>query len=116
MWNKCKDIQQELVAIRRDLHKIPEFGSCLPKSKAYIVAKLEEMGIPYVENQGDSGVVATIKGGKDGKTIAFRADFDALKIKETNEVDYISEHEGLMHACGHDAQAPMLLGAAKVLN
>ena len=116
MWEKCKDIQQELVTIRRDLHKIPEFGSCLPKSKAYIVAKLEEMGIPYVENQGDSGVIATIKGEKEGKTIAFRADFDALKIKETNDVDYISEHEGLMHACGHDAHATMLLGAAKVLN
>ena len=114
MWEKCKDIQQELVAMRRDLHKIPEFGGNLPKTKAYIIGKLNEWGIPYVENQKDSGLTATIKGAKEGKTIAFRADMDALLIKEGTGVDYTSEHEGLMHACGHDAHVTMLLGAGKI--
>ena len=116
MWEKCKGLQEELVAIRRDLHKIPEFGWDLPKTKAYVTGKLNEWGIPYVENKSDSGLVATIKGGKDGKTIALRADMDALLIKEANDVDYASEHDGLMHACGHDTHMTMLLGAAKVLN
>ena len=114
MWEKCKDIQQELVAMRRDLHRIPEFGGNLPKTKAYIIGKLNEWGIPYVENQKDSGLTATIKGAKEGKTIAFRADMDALLIKEGTGVDYTSEHEGLMHACGHDAHVTMLLGAGKI--
>lgn len=116
MWEKCKNIQQELVEIRRDLHKIPEFGSDLPKTKAYVISKLNEWGIPYVENKGDSGVIATIKGGKEGKTVAFRADMDALLIREANPVDYISTHDGKMHACGHDAHTTMLLGAAKVFS
>lgn len=116
MWEKCKDIQQELVEIRRDLHKIPEFGSELPKTKAYVINKLNQWGIPYVENKGDSGVIATIKGAKEGKTVAFRADMDALLIQEANPVDYVSTHEGKMHACGHDAHATMLLGAAKVFS
>ena len=116
MWEKCKELQNELVAMRRDLHKIPEFGWDLPKTKAYVTGKLNEWGIPYVENKSDSGLVATIKGGKDGKTLALRADMDALLIKEANDVDYVSEHDGLMHACGHDTHMTMLLGAAKVLN
>ncbi len=102
--------------MRRDLHKIPEFGGELPKTKAYILSKLNEWGIPYVENRTDDGIVATIQGAKEGKTIAFRADMDALLISEANDVDYISGHEGLMHACGHDAHVTMLLGAGKVLN
>ena len=116
MWEKCKDIQQELVTMRRDLHKIPEFGGELPKTKAYIIDKLNQWGIPYVENKTDSGLTATIKGEKEGKTIAFRADMDALLIKEGTGVDYTSEHEGLMHACGHDAHVTMLLGAGKIFN
>ncbi len=115
MWEECRELQQELVAMRRDLHRIPEFGGNLPKTKAYIIAKLEEYGIPYRENVSDSGLVADICGGKPGKTIAFRADMDALKVQEANEYEFRSEHEGLMHACGHDAHVAMLLGTAKVL-
>ncbi|MBQ7797392.1 MAG: amidohydrolase [Lachnospiraceae bacterium] len=116
MWNTCKTIQSELVAMRRDLHRIPEFGGDLPKTKAYVIEKLEEMGIPYKENPTDSGLVAIINEGVSGKTLAFRADMDALKIQEENDLEFKSEHEGLMHACGHDAHMAMLLGAAKVLN
>ena len=116
MWEKCKELQSELVRTRRELHRIPEFGGNLPKTKAYIVAQLEAMGIPYEENPTDSGLTAFIHGGKEGRTIAFRADMDALKIQEENDLEFKSEHEGLMHACGHDAHMAMLLGTAKVLN
>lgn len=116
IWERCKDLQDELVLIRRSLHEIPEIGGNLPETKAFVVGKLQEMGIPFTENETDSGLCAVIKGGKPGKTIALRADMDALPIKEDNEVDYASRHEGCMHGCGHDAHMTMLLGAASVLN
>ena len=116
MWEKCRDMQDELVKMRRELHRIPELGGNLPKTRAYVEEKLREYGIPFKENESDSGLTAEIKGGSVGKTIALRADMDALPVKEANEVDYVSEHEGCMHACGHDAHMTMLLGAAKILN
>ena len=115
IWEECKALQEELVALRRDLHRIPEVGMDLPKTSAYIGAKLEEYGIPYTKNEGDSGLIATIEGGSAGRTLALRADIDALPITEETGVEYASCHEGYMHACGHDAHAAMLLGAAKVL-
>lgn len=116
MWEICKDLQDEIVTMRRDLHQIPEIGGDLPETKAYVMKKLTEMGIPFTENKSDSGLVAEIAGGRPGKTIALRADMDALPIQEANEVEYISRHEGIMHACGHDAHTAMLLGAARVLS
>lgn len=116
MWEKCKELQDELVKMRRELHQIPELGGDLPKTRAYVEAKLQEYGIPFEEAKTDSGIIATIQGGKPGKTIALRADMDALPILEANPVDYVSKHEGCMHACGHDTHMTMLLGAAKILN
>ena len=116
MWEICKDLQDEIVTMRRDLHQIPEIGGDLPENKAYVIKKLTEMGIPFTENKSDSGLMAEIRGEKPGKTIALRADMDALPIQEANEVEYISRHEGIMHACGHDVHTAMLLGAARVLS
>lgn len=116
MWEICKELQDEIVTMRRDLHQIPEIGGNLPETKAYVMKKLTEMGIPFTENKSDSGLIAEIRGGSPGRTIAFRADMDALPIQEANDVEYISGHEGAMHACGHDAHTAMLLGAARVLN
>ena len=116
MFSKCRDIQNELVNMRRDLHKIPELGLELPLTQKYVIAKLNEYGIEYSLNQGDSGIIAYVNKGKPGKVIALRADMDALPIKEATGVDYASTHEGKMHACGHDAHTSMLLGAAKILN
>ncbi|MGI6081142.1 MAG: M20 metallopeptidase family protein, partial [Candidatus Avilachnospira sp.] len=115
MWENCKDMQDELVTMRRELHRIPELGGVLPETRAYVESKLKEYGIPFKENESDSGLTAEIEGASPGKTLALRADMDALPIKEANEVCYKSEHEGCMHACGHDAHMTMLLGAAKVL-
>jgi amidohydrolase len=116
MWEICKELQDEIVTMRRDLHQIPEIGGNLPETKAYVMKKLTEMGIPFTENKSDSGLIAEIRGGSPGRTIAFRADMDALPIQEANDVEYISRNEGAMHACGHDAHTAMLLGAARVLN
>lgn len=115
MWKECEALQDDLVRMRRELHQIPEIGKMLPKTQQYVVKELEKLGIPYRCSRTDSSIIAEITGGKLGKTIALRADMDALTIQETNEVDYISTHEGCMHACGHDAHTAMLLGAAKVL-
>lgn len=115
MWTDCKALQNDLVSMRRELHKIPELGLDLPKTRAYVIAKLDEYGIPYTLSEKDSSIIATLKGGKPGKTVALRADMDALPIQEETGVDYMSTHNGCMHACGHDAHTAMLLGTAKVL-
>ena len=115
IWNECKTLQDYIVSMRRDLHKIPELGATLPKTCEYVKTKLDEYGIPYKYFEEDSCIIASIKGEKAGKTVALRADMDALPIKEETGVDYASTHDGCMHACGHDAHTSMLLAAAKVL-
>jgi len=116
MWEECKDLQGYILGMRRDLHEIPELGFQLPETRAYVMAKLDEYGIPYKKSEKDSSLIATITGGKPGKTVALRADMDALPITEATGVSYCSRHEGRMHACGHDTHTAMLLGAAKVLS
>lgn len=115
LWKECKDLQEHIVKLRRDLHQIPEVGLVLPKTAEYVAAVLDELDIPYVKSEKDSSLIATIQGGKPGKVIALRADMDALPIPEDTGVCYTSKHEGFMHACGHDTHMAMLLGAAKVL-
>ena len=116
MWQECKEMQEELVAMRRDLHKIPELGTQLPMTRDYVTKKLDEFGVPYTLTDKDSSVIAVINAGKPGKVIALRADMDALPIQEETGVPFSSEHAGCMHAGGHDTHTSMLLGAAKVLN
>lgn len=115
MWNECKDLQEYIVGLRRDLHQIPELGLNLPETSDYVAAELDKLGIPYVRSRKDSGIIATIQGGKPGKTIALRADMDALPITEATGLPFASRHEGCMHACGHDTHTAMLLGAGKTL-
>lgn len=115
MWNECKGIEQDIITWRRDLHKIPELVFDLPKTRAYVLARLEEIGIPYTLSDKDSSVVATMKCGKPGKVLALRADMDGLPVTENTGLPFSSEHEGCMHACGHDTHTAMLLGAIKVL-
>ena len=115
-WKECKALQDELVAMRRELHQIPELGKDLPKTRAYVTAKLDAMGIPYELSETASGILAFINKGKPGKLVSLRADMDALPIHEETGVPYASKHDGCMHACGHDTHTTMLLGAAKILN
>lgn len=112
---KTKEIQNDIVNWRRDLHQMPEIGFALPQTSTYVAKQLKEMGIEYKENVGVSGIVGLIKGEYPGKTIALRADMDALPIKEETGLSFASQN-GNMHACGHDAHTAILLGVAKVLS
>ena len=113
MKEDAEELQQELLVIRRTIHKNPETGAALPKTKEFVKAKLIEYGY-QPEEICESGIVALLEGGRPGKTILLRADMDALAIKEEAPVPFASEN-GCMHACGHDMHATMLLGAAKLL-
>lgn len=115
MFRECKTHEKEIIAMRRDLHRIPEIGFNLPETCAYVINKLNEFGIEYEFIEEYSGIVAYINKGK-GRVLAFRADMDALNVSEETGLEYASVHEGKMHACGHDAHTAMLLEAAKVLN
>ncbi len=115
MEKKYKNIQNYIVRLRRDLHQIPELETELPKTKAYICRELERLGIPFTCSEKDSGILAVIEGKEKGKTIALRADMDALPLEEETGAAYASSHPGCMHACGHDAHMAILLGAARLL-
>ena len=99
---------------RRHLHAHPELSFEEHKTVAYVAGRLEEMGVPYRRVAG-TGLLAEISG-KDGPTLALRADMDALPIQEANDVPYRSTHPGVMHACGHDVHTASLLGAARILH
>lgn len=114
-WEECKSIEAKIIAMRRDLHKIPELGFHLPKTREYVTQQLDEIGIPYRLSEKDSSIIATLKGKQPGKALALRADMDALPITEDTKLSFCSEHKGCMHACGHDAHTAMLLGAIRVL-
>lgn len=111
--NDSKELKSSLIEIRRELHKNPEVGIYLPNTIKFISSKLKEFGYTP-EIIDEVGVLATIKGPKEGKTFLLRADMDALPIEEESDFDFKSTN-GNMHACGHDMHSTMLLGAAKLL-
>jgi amidohydrolase len=107
----------EIVSLRRHLHMNPELSTLEYNTSVFIAGKLTEFGIPFKKGVGGNGIVATIEGHNPGaRTIALRADMDALPISETNETGYKSQNPGVMHACGHDVHMACLLGASKILN
>lgn len=102
-----------IINLRRKLHRIPENGFQEFKTQRAIMEALDEIGIPYTTEK--TWVIGLIEGGHPGETVALRADMDALPLIEPDGCPFRSEHEGMMHACGHDAHVAMALGAAKVL-
>jgi len=108
---------EEIRDCRRHLHQHPELSFQEFETSAFIQKKLTEYGISFKNNIAKTGVVAIIEGKNPSKKIiALRADMDALPIQELNEVDYKSQNQGVMHACGHDVHTSCLLGAGKILN
>ncbi len=106
---------QELAEVRRDLHAHPETAFEEVRTAALVAERLRALGLEPRTGVGRTGVIATIGGGRPGKTVLLRADMDALPIQEENEVPYRSRVEGKMHACGHDCHTSILLGVSKQL-
>jgi len=104
-------IREEIIAWRRDFHMHPELGYEEERTSKIVEEHLREWG--YKIKRVGTGIIADI--GKEGKTVALRADIDALPVQEENDVPYKSRIPGKMHACGHDAHTAMLLGAAKII-
>jgi amidohydrolase len=112
-------LQPDLVALRRQIHQQPELGFKEQITAARIASKLTEWGISHQAGIAETGVVATIQGRKTShrlRTLAIRADMDALPIQEANEVPYKSQHPGVMHACGHDGHTSIALMTAYYLS
>jgi amidohydrolase len=114
--SKCDAYFDEVVAIRRQLHQHPELSFCERNTAELVKKCLASKNIEFQSEIAGTGVVATIKGKPSNKTVALRADMDALPIHETTDLPYRSVNDGVMHACGHDAHTAMLLGTAFILN
>lgn len=107
---------EELIVLRQKLHAEPELSWEEENTTQFVCNYLDKLGITYRRTE-PTGVIAEIKGGNPGKTVALRADMDALSVEELNtDLPYASKEEGKMHACGHDAHTTMLMIAAKALN
>ena len=113
--DKSKELESYIIEKRRDFHRNPEIKFEEERTSRIVKEELEELGYSIKET-AETGVVATLNGGKEGKTVALRADMDALELQEENDVPYKSQIDGKMHACGHDAHTAMLLGAARILS
>ncbi len=112
---RINEIFSELVEIRRDFHANPELSEKEFRTSDKICEILKNLNIEYTKNIAETGIVGVIRGKKGSKTVAARADIDALPIVEKNDVPYKSKNCGVMHACGHDIHTTVLLGVAKIL-
>jgi hippurate hydrolase len=113
---EANEIQSELAAIRRHIHQEPEIGLDLPKTQAKIMAALDGLGLEISTGKSLSSVTAVLRSGDSKKTVLLRADMDALPVTELADLQYKSQIDGAMHACGHDLHVAMLIGAAKLLS
>lgn len=113
---KALEYFPDVQAIRHHIHAHPELSFKEYNTSAYVAAKLTEWGIPHTTGVADTGILAIIEGKNPGKKcIALRAELDALPIQEANDIEYRSQNDGVMHACGHDVHTSCLLGAARIL-
>jgi amidohydrolase len=116
LYQKLEERWIEMVEIRRFLHQHPELSFKEKNTAAYIADYYKKIGVPILEQVGGNGVVARIEGTLPGKTVALRADFDALPIQDEKDVEYRSTVPGVMHACGHDGHTATLLVLGKTLH
>jgi amidohydrolase len=105
----------DVVALRRDLHRRPEIGLDLPLTQARVLDELRGLPLTITTGERQSSIVADLEGDRPGPTVLLRGDMDALPMPEDTGLDYASEVDGAMHACGHDTHTAMLAGAARLL-
>jgi len=110
------EYKELIIKTRRDLHRIPEVGYTEAKTSAYVADYLKQEGLEVQTGIAQFGVVGLLETGKPGPTLMIRADMDALLLREETGLEFASTHDGVMHACGHDAHMAMGLVAATVLN
>jgi hippurate hydrolase len=115
LLDAARAMQDDVVAIRRRIHRHPEIGTILPVTQAVILEELATLGLEGRKGAALSSVVAVIEGGRPGSTVLLRADMDALPVHEDTGLEFASEIDNAMHACGHDTHVAMLLGAARLL-
>lgn len=109
-------LRDELIARRRDFHQHPELAFEEHRTAGIVADELNRLGLEVQTGIGKTGVVGILEGAADGPTVLYRADMDALPILEENETEYVSQTDGLMHACGHDGHTAIALGIAKLLS
>ena len=109
-------LKEELVSLRRHFHQYPELGFEEKETSSFIAGYLRNLGLEVGERVGKTGVTGLLRGARGGQTLLYRADMDALRVREDNDIPYRSRQEGVAHACGHDAHMALALMAAKLLN
>jgi hippurate hydrolase len=113
----AEQFREEIVALRRALHQVPEYDLDLPKSQRLILDALEGLPLEITLGKELSSVTAVLRGGRGpGPVVLLRGDMDALPVTERTGVPFTSRHDGMMHACGHDLHVAGLVGAAKILS
>lgn len=114
LLDRATGFRNELIDMRRDLHRHPELSFCESRTADVAARAVESLGWRVRRGIGRTGVLAEL--GSGGPLVALRADMDALPIQESSDADYCSTVRGVMHACGHDAHVSMLVGAARLLS
>src|SRR5262245_13259642 len=116
LLDEARSLLDDAVRLRRRLHRHPEIGLTLPRTQAAVLDSLDGLGLRVRTGERTTSVVAALEGGRPGPTLLLRADMDALPLREDTGLDFASEVDGAMHACGHDSHVAMLAGAARLLH
>ncbi|HEY7627218.1 MAG TPA: M20 family metallopeptidase [Ilumatobacteraceae bacterium] len=111
----ARDLLDDTISLRRTLHQRPEIGNDLPVTRETVLEALDGLPLDVTLHESTSGIAALLDGGRPGPTVLLRGDMDALPLTEDTGLDFSSQSEGSMHACGHDTHTAMLVGAAKLL-
>ena len=115
LGEQARRLQPRTVALRRALHRHPELGLNLPRTRDAVVAELANLPVQVHHGRATTSVVAVLEGARPGSTVLLRADMDALPLQEDAGLPFRSQVDGAMHACGHDTHVAMLATAARLL-
>lgn len=116
LWRDgARELMPMVVALRREIHKFPELGLHLPETTRRAREALAGLDVEIAESKSTSSLIVTLKGAQQGPTILLRGDMDALPMPEDTDLEFKSQNEGRMHACGHDSHTAMLVGAVHLL-